>query len=303
MTAVSLSLRKVAVPRGGLPGDGDVPVIARLATLAPSLRESEQRIADYVLANPAELPYLTVSDLADRTGTSEATVIRWSQRLGFSGYSALKIALALELRAGSDGAARTNEQPTDLGTIKRTVVDLNVESLRDALQLLDEAELARAVDALVRARRIEVYAVGGTAIVAQDAAFTLMQMGLRIVAVTDPHLQVMSAVQLGPEDVALGVSLSGSTRDTVEALQAARDAGATCICITRHPGSPITRAADVTLLAPARPASIGGHQLYGRAAQLAVVDLLAAAVVAARPEASLRAIERGRQVLDTKRLT
>jgi DNA-binding MurR/RpiR family transcriptional regulator len=137
------------------------------------------------------------------------------------------------------------------------------------------------VEALTNAARIEAYGVGGSAVVAHDAYFMLMQIGLPIIALTDPHLQMMSAVQLRKGDMALAISLSGSTRDTIEALQAARDAGATCMCITRYARSPITRVAHITLLAAARPATVGGHDLLGRVAQLAVIDVLAAAITLA----------------------
>ena len=282
------------------PATREAPVLARLATLLPDLRDSEQRVAEYVLARPEEMIYLSVTELAERSDTSEATVIRWAQRLGFAGYSALKIALALELRGGAPQADDLAPD-SDLAAIKRKVIQVNVESLQDTLALLDDASLARAVEALLGARRIEVYAVGGTGVVAQDAAFMLMQIGLPVVALQDPHLQVMSAAQLRPGDAALGISLSGVTRDTVEALQVAREAGATCLCITRHARSPITRVADVTLLAAARPATIGGQQLFGRASQLAVVDVLAAALVVARPDASLAALARGREAVNSRK--
>jgi RpiR family carbohydrate utilization transcriptional regulator len=284
------------------PGSATEPpagVLARLDSLIPGLRESERKIAEYVLARPAEVIYLSITELADRTETSEASVIRFAQRLGFPGYAALKIALAMDLRASA--APAEPEPETDIGAIKRKVLQVNIKALEDTAQLLDDAALARAVEALARARRIEVYGVGGSAAVAQDAAFSLMRVGLPVVCITDPHIQVMSAVQLREGDVALAISLSGSTRDTVEALQLARDAGATCLCITRYARSPITHVAHITLLAAARPAVVVGYPLLGRIAQLAVVDVLAAAVTQARGDASLTALARGRQAISASK--
>ena len=276
-------------------------VLATLATLAPSLRESERKIADYMLAHPDEVIYLSVTELADRTDTSEATVIRFAQRLGHPGYAALKIALTIDRRESAAALPSDLASEADLTSLKRQIIQVNIASLNDTAQLLDDAALAQAVEALAGARRIEVYGVGGSAVVAQDAYFMLMQIGLPIIAIADPHLQMMSAVQLQAGDVALAISLSGSTRDTIEALQAARDAGATCICITRYVRSPITRVAQITLLAAARPATIGGHDLLGRVAQLAVIDVLAAAVTLARREAGVAALARGRQAISTSK--
>lgn len=274
-------------------------VLARLTTLAPQLRESERKIADYMLAHPDELIYLSVTELADRTDTSEATVIRFAQRLGYAGYAALKIALTIDRRAEGPPLPSDLGPEPDLPSLKRRIIQVNVASLNDTAELLDDAALARAVEALAAARRIEVYGIGGSAVVAHDAYFMLMQAGLPIIAITDPHLQLMSAVQLRKGDVALAISLSGSTRDTIEALQAARDAGATCVCITRYARAPITRVAHITLLAAARPATVGGHDLLGRVAQLAVIDVVAAAVTLARGEAAVEALARGRRAIST----
>jgi DNA-binding MurR/RpiR family transcriptional regulator len=276
-------------------------VLARLGTLVPSLRESERKIADYILLHAEEIIFLSVTELADRTGTSEATVIRFAQRLGYSGYAALKIALTIERRDEAAPLPSDLKPEASLASLKSTIIQVNIESLNDTAQLLDDTALAQAVEALSQARRIEAYGVGGSAVVAHDAYFMLMQIGLPIIALTDPHLQMMSAVQLQKGDVALAISLSGSTRDTIEALQAARDAGATCMCITRYARSPITRVAHITLLAAARPATVGGHDLLGRVAQLAVIDVLAAAITLRRPDASIEALTRGRRAISTSR--
>ncbi len=277
-------------------------VLARLETIAPSLRESERKIAEYVLAHAVELVHLSITELADRTDTSEATVIRFAQRLGYPGYAALKIALALNLHETAPPLPGELTANDDVGSIKQRVIEASIESLNDTARLLDDDALRQAIEAIGAARRIEVYGVGGSAAIAQDAYSLLMQIGLPIVVVTDPHLQVMSAVQLRPGDVALAVSASGSTRDTIEALQTARDAGATCICLTRHLRSPITRVAHVTLLAVARPTVVGGHQLNARVAQLAVIDVLATATALRRQGDSLQALARGRQAISkTKR--
>ncbi len=277
-------------------------VLARVDALAADLGAAERKIAEYLLTCPTDIVYLSITELADRTDTSEATIIRFARRLGYSGYAALKIALALDLHASAPPLPGELSPDDAITTIKAKVINAGVESLRDTAQLLDDAALTRAVDALVGARRIEVYGVGSSAAIAQDSYALFLQIGLPVAAITDPHLQVMSAIQLGPEDVALAISVSGSTRDTVEALQAAKDAGATCLCLTRHARSPITRVAHITLLAASRPATVGGHQLIGRVAQLAVLDVLATAAALRRQDDSLQVLARGRQAISaTKR--
>jgi DNA-binding MurR/RpiR family transcriptional regulator len=275
-------------------------VLARLDSLLPSLRESERKIAEHVLANAGEVVYLSITELADRTSTSEASVIRFARALDYSGYAAFKIALALELRAAAVRLPTELATSYDAATIKQRVIHLTIESLHDTGHLLDDLAVEQAVAALAAAPRIEFYGVGGSAVVARYAYATFMQIGLPAHAIVDPHLQVMSATQLRAGDVALGISKSGSTRDTVEALQQARDAGATCLCITRYARSPITQVAHVTLLAASRPTTVGGLPMFGDVAQFAIVEMLVAAT-AARKASSSTVLARGRQAVSAKR--
>ena len=275
-------------------------VLARLSSLLPSLRESERKIAEYVLANAGEVVYCSITELADRTGTSEATVIRFARQLDYSGYAAFKIALALELRDATAQLPSELASSSDAAAVKHHVIQLSIESLRDTAQLLDDRALEQAVDALAKAGRIEIYGVGSSGIVAGRAYATFMQIGLPAQAITDAHHQVISATQLGPGDVALAISQSGSTRDTLEALEHARNAGATCVCITRYARSPITRVAHITLLAAARPATVAGLPMFGEVAQFAIAEMLAAAT-AARRDSSPAVLARGRQAVSGKR--
>jgi RpiR family carbohydrate utilization transcriptional regulator len=279
---------------------GPAGVLARLGSLIPSLRESERKIGEYVLAHAPEVVYQSITDLADRTATSEATVIRFARQLGYAGYAALKIALALELRAAARQLPSELIAGSDAVSIAQRVIQLGVDSLGDTAQLLDGAALERAVEALSTARRVELYGLGSSAVVAQAAYTVFLQLGLPAAVLTDPHLQAVAASQLGRGDVALAISQSGSSRDTVEAMQLARDAGATTICLTRYARSPITKVADITLLAAARPATVGGLPMFGTLAQFVFVDILAAAVAARRP-ASAGVLAQGRQAISSKR--
>ena len=275
-------------------------VLARLGSLIPSLRESERKIGEYVLANASDVVYLSVTDLADRTATSEASVIRFARQLGYTGYAALKISLALELRAAAVRLPAELTATSDAAGIKRRVLQLSIDSLTDTAQLLDDAALEGAFAALAAARRIEVYGVGRSGAVAQAAGIALMQIGLPAVAYTDPHLQIVAATQLRAGDVVLAISKSGSTRDIVQAVRAARDAGATAVCITGYARSPVTRVAHITLLAAARPATVAGLPVSGEVSQLAILEMLVAAA-AARVASSAATLARGRQAISARR--
>jgi RpiR family transcriptional regulator, carbohydrate utilization regulator len=272
-------------------------VLARVETLAPELRDAERKVAQHLVENAAKVVHLSITELADEAGASEATIIRLARRLGYQGYAAMKIALAMELHRTDRAAPGELSAVADLPSIKRSVIEASIGSLQDTLGLLDDALLEQAVAALTAAGRIEVYGVGESASIAAHAYATLMTVGLPIVAVTDPHLQVTSAVQLRAGDVALAISLTGSSRDTVEAVQFARDAGATCICITRHARSPVARVAHIVLLASARSKSVEGYQLLDRVAQLAVIEMLRVGIALRHEKVRIDAMIRSRKAV------
>lgn len=281
--------------------DSRTGVLVRLAAIESDLRESERKIGQYLAGHATELVHLSITELADITNTSESTVMRFAQKLGYPGFAALKIALALELHQSAPPAPGDVGPDDDIATVRRKVIEGAIGEIRDTGELLSDRSLGQAVDAIGLARRVEAYGVGSSAAVAHLAYAKLVQIGIPIVAVLDPHLQVLSAVQLEPGDVALAISESGGTRDTIEALEAARAAGATSICLTSHARSPIARMADIVLLAAARPHPLDGLELAASAGEVAVVDLLWVALALRGRETTRAALTRGRQELNARK--
>src|SRR5690242_15604708 len=113
-------------------------MLARLQTLVPNLRDTERKIADYVLAHAEEVIYLSITELADRTDTSEASVIRFAQRLGYAGYAALKIALTIDRRGNAAPLPSDLGPGADIASLKHTIFRVNSESLKDTVELLDD---------------------------------------------------------------------------------------------------------------------------------------------------------------------
>jgi RpiR family carbohydrate utilization transcriptional regulator len=276
-------------------------VLVQIESLLPTMRQAEQKVADLVLTKSGDVVHMSVTEAADASGTSEATVIRLARRLGYPGFAAMKIALAMEMHGSQRVEPGSLTPSDDLRTVKEKVLRTNVGSLEDTLELLDDDSLEQAISALIEARRIEVYGVGRSAAMAQHAYATLMEIGLPIAAITDPHLQATSAVQLRRGDVALAITLTGNARDTVEALQLARDAGATTICLTRHARSPITQVADIVLLAAARLKSVETYQQLDRVGQVAVIELLCTAVLLRQEPERLDALLRGRKAVSSSK--
>jgi len=273
----------------------------RLQGAYSGLRAAEQRVADFILKAPDELIYLTVTELAERTHTSESTVVRLCQKIGYKGYQEFKIVLARDLVEETTEIYAAIEPGDDLATVKTKVFQANAQALRDTIEVLDDGELQRAVDALAKARRVEFYGVGGSAPLALDAYHKFLKLGLQAISLSDGDLMAMSSSLLGPEDVALGISHTGASRDVTDALGRAKAHGATSICITHRPSSPITKVSDIVLVTAAQQTAFRSDASSSRIAQLTIVDTLYVAVANKHHERSLGMIQRTREATASKR--
>ncbi len=273
----------------------------RLQGTYSGLRAAEQRVADFILAHPDELIYLTVTELADRTHTSESTVVRLCQKIGYKGYQEFKIVLARDLVEPATAIYAAIEPGDDLATVKTKVFQANAQALRDTLEVLDEAQLQSAVDTIAAARRLEIYGVGGSSPLALDAYHKFVKLGVAAVALSDGDLMAMSSSLLAGGDVALGISHTGASRDVTDALARAKRHGARTICITHRTSSPITKVSDVVLVTAAQQTAFSSDASSSRIAQLAVIDTLYVGVAHKNHARSLEMIERTREATAAKR--
>jgi DNA-binding MurR/RpiR family transcriptional regulator len=250
---------------------------AKVRTLTPSMTRSMQRVAEAVAADPAGCAQLTVTSLAERTGTSEATVVRTARLLGYPGYRDLRLALAAFAAQQATGAppAVTADIAVDdpLPNVVAKLAHDEQQCLADTAAQLDLAQLEAVVNALATARRTDVYGIGASGLVAQDLVQKLLRIGLIAHAHSDPHLAVTNAVQLRSGDVAVAITHSGTTHDVIEPLRAAFDRGATTVAITGRPDGPVTQYADhVLITSAARESELRPAAMSSRTSQLLVVD-------------------------------
>jgi DNA-binding MurR/RpiR family transcriptional regulator len=245
--------------------------------LMPTLAPAEQRVARRVLDDPAAVAASTISALAADCDTSETTVVRFCRALGISGYPALRMALATELgRAERDG--RVDSVSGDIGPgddldeVVQKIAFADARAVEETAQQLDVDALHRVIEAIVAARRVDIFGVAASAIVGLDLQQKLHRIGRVAFAWADPHVAMTSAALLKPGDVAVGLSHGGATQDTIDALARARANGVTTIAVTNFPRSPIVAVADHVLTTAARETTFRSGATASRLAQLTVVD-------------------------------
>jgi DNA-binding MurR/RpiR family transcriptional regulator len=277
-----------------LSGDQTKGCLLRIRSRYNSLRQSERKVADYVLAHAEEVIRLSVTEVGRRAGVSDAAVVRFSQTLGYPGFWGLKIAVAgdvaVQTRAGLE------EQAVDgsVASVKASVFRESLQALSETETLLEETALERAVTALCRSERLLFLGVGASGLVATDAAYKFSRIGLNATSYLDAHMQAAIAATLTPKDLAFAISHSGDTKLVVTALELAKEAGAQTACITNYAGSAITRVADITLLTASKETIFRTSATSSRIAQLSVLDTLYTLTVLARREATPRNLDRAR---------
>jgi RpiR family carbohydrate utilization transcriptional regulator len=266
-----------------------------------SLRTAEQRVADFILKHAEELIYLTVTELAERTQTSESTVVRLCQKIGYKGYQEFKIMLARDLVGPTETVYEQIDSKDSLETLKAKVFQANAQALKDTIEVLSDSELQLAVDAIAKCRRLEIYGIGGSAPLALDAYHKFMKLGIPAVWLNDSDLMAMSSSLLEPGDVALGISHTGASRDICDAMENAQKAGATTVCITHQATSPITPVSHIKLYTAAKETAFGSDATSSRIAQLTIIDTLFAAIANRDYDTALSRIQKTREASAGKR--
>ena len=275
---------------------GDESVLTRIRSVLPELPAALQRVGEQVLSAPAVVARATILETAERSGTSAATVTRFCRALGLPGYSDLRLAMAEETGRSSAVAGWEIDigreiMPTDsLERVLNMITTADIRAIQETAAGLDLAEVDKAAEAISRAGRVEVYGIGGSALIAGEMQLCLHRIGIPTWSWSDVHSGLSSAALLTPGDVAIAVSHSGATYETVEMLSTAGSKGTTTVALTSFPNSPLAEVADIVLTTAIHETTFRPDALAARHPQLTVLDLIYVAVAQRRYETTGEAL-------------
>ena len=252
-------------------------LIRRITDSQSSLRKSEAKVASYVLENLDEVIEMRVVDLASKSSVSEPTVIRFCRAIGFDGFQSFKLQLAQQLGLGSVFTQFAVEDSDTVADLLNKVFDTTVGSLITVRDEINSAVLEQAIDTISDARRVEFYGFGASGSVAADAQHKFFRLQLSSAAYTDPHIQRMSAISLGSEDVVVAISQSGETQALLESVELAREAGANVIGLAPQDTS-LSRLCNLAIYVNMEEDLESFTPVSSRIAHLVVIDVLATGV-------------------------
>ncbi|USG64473.1 MurR/RpiR family transcriptional regulator [Brevibacillus ruminantium] len=269
--------------------------LVSIQAIIEELKPSERKVAEFILAHPEEVVKLSVQKLAELSGVSEATIIRLTRSLNMKGFQELKLRIAGDLNKQTTmGSYQEIMMEGSVDSIMQAVSWNNIQSIQDTLSVLSGDEVTRAVEALANARKIDVYGVGASAVIAADIRQKFSRINLWCEAYSDFHAQLTSAVTLSVRDVAFGISYSGQTEDIIQTLTEAKQQGATIITLTKFGPSPVAELADIKLFTSSVEKSIRSGAMASRMAQLNVIDILFITMVSKQQDEVIPLLEKTR---------
>lgn len=238
------------------------------------------RVADYVLRNPQAPLTLSIGELAERAGTSPATVTRFCRMIGYSGYVALRVSSATDVGRNTTldswmteigRAFGPDDSPDDL---LQMLVANHTRRLREASSAIDLSVITEVSRRIARSTHVDVYGVAGSALLAEELQGRLYRIGVQTYAWSDVHTGLTSAALQDEGSVAIGVSTTGRTEETLQMLAEAGRSGALTVAITNNPMSPLAELADLSIVTSLHEQFLQPDDLSAKHGQLLVLDLL-----------------------------
>lgn len=275
--------------------------IIKIQSVYDTLGDAGKKIADWIRINPRAIIKLSISELAEECKVSEATIVRFARKMNFNGYQELKIAIAQEtVNDYTIVNEKLNENDTMEDIINKVFLDIGntLENTKKVINLNDIENAAKIISA---ARKVAIFGLGNSASIASDYQHKLMRIGINATAYKDNHMQAIAASHLTDDDVAIGISHSGSSIDVVDALKISKERGAKTICVTNYGKSPILRYSDISLFTMSNETKYRIFGMASRIAQLAILDSIYIHIAFSNKQIGIEEIKRTEKALQSKK--
>lgn len=238
-----------------------------------NLRASEKKVADYILTYHKEYQELSMSLIETEVRVSQPTIMRFVKALGYSGFTQFKYQLIRQQRTIKEIHGYTISREDTLDDIPSKIIQTTVKMLEDTLQYLHIKEYKLAVESILEAKQISIYSVENSNCVAQDLMTKLLYLGISCRYYDDYYLQSINASTLDKEDLAIAISYSGNSKNTVEVMSIAKKRRAKTIVLTNKEDAMLKQYGDIMLYTH-NEQNLYGNAIFSRTTQLSIVDML-----------------------------
>ncbi|EKO5173843.1 SIS domain-containing protein [Vibrio vulnificus] len=269
-------------------------VINKIVARRTQLSQSGRVIGDWIVENAEKTAQLTSQELAEQAQVSQSSIVKFTQRLGFKGYSAFKLALTEEI--GRKQAMQATPLHSDiladdpLAVIAQKLIKAKTDAMFQTTNALSYEACHQAVQWLSEARRVQIVGIGGSALTAKDLSYKLLKLGITTLAEQDSHVQIAVARTLSEQDVQIAISFSGERKEILVAAEAAKEQGAKVIALSSPKKSRLRQIADMTFDTIADETEHRSSAIASRSAQNVITDLLFIILVQLRDESARQMI-------------
>lgn len=272
--------------------------ISKIKHAYSSFNLNQQSIANYIINHPHDVIRMSVQELANRTNTSPAAIVRFSKKVGYNGYPSLKLDLAANVNSESELLIEdrpsligsfTNflkqEQKAYINTIKKTFDLINVETLEEVVQYAQKS------------RRIYLIGIGASSNICQDLHVKLTRIDIPAFFFHDAHVQLANSVHLTSEDLIIAISYRGKTNEVNLIVERAREKKIKTVAITQNNGSPLSNSAEIILPVPSEENEFRLGAITSRNATQIITDLIYLGIIKDQAQKSSQDLIDSRKVI------
>jgi DNA-binding MurR/RpiR family transcriptional regulator len=284
--------------------DTDISICLKAAYR--DLRPSEQKAADFVLSHIDEVRTMSLEVLANKCKVSQPTIIRMVRALHYPGYKEFRYALIAE--AARKPQSQEELQPMygyrirkedKVSDVPERIALTTLEIIENTLKSISTKDFQKVTEAIAAAGCIEIYAVENSGAPASDLATKLIYLGLNCHYYSDSYMQRIRASYLSEQDVAIGISYSGCSKDTVDAIKEAKKRKAVTIVITNFRDSLISQYADI-LLCTSQEQLLYGDAIFSRTSQMMIVDMIYTGILTLDYQKYVKRLDRSSRIIRDK---
>ncbi|MEO8219401.1 MAG: MurR/RpiR family transcriptional regulator [Specibacter sp.] len=255
-------------------------VVNRIQAKLPDMPAAMAKIGTYLLEHPQAPLELSIMELAEQTKTSPATVTRFCRLLGYAGYVPFRVSIASDLgrsdareswKADIGRAFGPDDSPRD---VLSTLVNAHTRSLEETAAVMDLALMNKIARRIAMSNHVDIYGIGGSAVMAKELQSRLYRIGINAHHWSEVHAGLTSAAIQDTNSVAIGISNTGRTEETLQMLREAGEAGALTVALSNNPGSPLAESADASIITSVHEQFLQPDDLSAKHVQLLVIDLI-----------------------------
>lgn len=241
--------------------------------------KQEKKLADFLLKNINEASVLTISELSKESGVSCSTINRFAITLGYKGFKEFirdmyHEANSLPVQENVYEINHENPLNMDIDTVIKVVCNLNIESIRNSLMMIEETKVLKAIEAIHKAPRVVVYALSGSIAPALDLKFKFQRLGINCEVYDNPHSLILSATTLKSKDVVIALSYTGETKEILDALKYVKENGAKIIGITMVGNNSLSKICDICIEHSSVDKGLRTYSTRSRVVQENIIDIL-----------------------------